>query len=655
MIIRYGRWNSDQDTKCDIILLDNIYGSLGREKMLTRLICTLLYTLLLGTTWSLCFKKDFSESLATAFMTHILIVLISGMAMGKLSYGIYGGIIFAFIVLVYSILRDIKANNILKTLEILKNSWSGMLLYMVFFVFCFFSNHGKHFLYYDECSHWGMFLKESLRLDALYCTSPLGFVHKDYVPAITLFETIWCRLNGRFAETDAYRAIQIFMFSLLMPMFRRFKTHKNKLGQIIPVIFVLLIPLIFDTSDGFLFYHSIYCDLVVGIIFFWCAFEIFKGDTSSKYRVFVLTIGIAVLVMTKMSAMALLPLLIGLILMILFAEKDYNSKHISYIIPIMLVPIAIWSWFNQFVDKYIPNTGGTQSYDGLSLSSLSDVFTSPQNSSISYLGDLQKIYFNALINRNILIHGSYIPVLILITIGFFILAIQNKKPTFKRKAIISGIWVFACGIFNAVLMYFLYATSFDAYESLGLASFERYMNSMIISLLMLLIAVYYDSGIWEAHIKGFYAVTLIFFLYLAIFHGTAFDQVKPGNFTHDYEQIVWSLHRADIITGSSEDNDRIYAIYRGDGTSFVNHMRYYCHPRTVDGGCIGPAIEGEAHSDDFSIQELLNILKNYDYIYFAEIDDVFIQKYSGAFETPELLETGKIYRIIDIDDKISME
>ena len=88
-----------------------------------------------------------------------------------------------------------------------------------FLCFFFLIKFSKRFWAWDEFSHWGVFLKETLRLDSLYCTSPLTIAHKDYVPAITLFETIWCKLSFRYNKADAYRAIQIFMFSLMMPMF----------------------------------------------------------------------------------------------------------------------------------------------------------------------------------------------------------------------------------------------------------------------------------------------------------------------------------------------------------------------------------------------------------------------------------------------------
>ena len=129
-----------------------------------------------------------------------------------------------------------------------------------------------------------MFLKESLRLDMLYAESPLPLFHKDYVPASTLFEVIWCRLSGRFVEADAYRAIQMVMFAMMLPMFECFAptlqegaagsvrqaVRRAFLGrgrQLAAVFFVLLLPLLFSAYDT-QFYHSVYIDYFLGVVFF---------------------------------------------------------------------------------------------------------------------------------------------------------------------------------------------------------------------------------------------------------------------------------------------------------------------------------------------------------------------------------------------------
>ena len=51
----------------------------------------LLYSFVLGMAWSVCFNKKFINSLAPAYMLHIIFVLISGLLFNTLSIGIWGG------------------------------------------------------------------------------------------------------------------------------------------------------------------------------------------------------------------------------------------------------------------------------------------------------------------------------------------------------------------------------------------------------------------------------------------------------------------------------------------------------------------------------------------------------------------------------------
>lgn len=74
--------------------------------MMIRFLFPLIYSILMGGSWSLWNKKKFYQSLAPAFMLHVILVLLSGVMLKHLSIGIYGGILIAAIFFVVSIFRD---------------------------------------------------------------------------------------------------------------------------------------------------------------------------------------------------------------------------------------------------------------------------------------------------------------------------------------------------------------------------------------------------------------------------------------------------------------------------------------------------------------------------------------------------------------------
>lgn len=642
-------------------------------KMPVRFLSLLAYCLMLGSVWSACFNKKFLHSLAPAFMFHVLLVFLSGLVFKNLTIGIYGGIALAAIAGLLLLIRNRKSLSKASVYAYCKRMWNdGVFIFLVFYVFCYVINYRKRFTTWDELAHWGMFLKESLRLDSLFCMSTLEFPHKDYVPSITLFETIWCRLNGRYVEADVYRGLQIFLFSMLMPMFERISDYtaekisgctekisvcKYRLFQMSAVLIALLVPLIFNARHGFCFYHSIYCDIAVGLIFFHCVFDIYREHENVFYQLFELTIDVVMLVLAKMTSMALLPLIAALLFvkLVFFTKEKISAKLCLSAVLSMGIPVALWYWFNKFVDQYITNSGKIQSYDGMKISSLKEVFTSPENSAIPYLRQVRNAFVDAVIHRDILLHGSYLVVITFLVIGFFVAAHFASKVFDKRKIAVTGLWAFGSCIYYALLMFFLYCTAFSEKEGVNLASYERYMNSFVISIVFLLLAVYFDSEIWKRNRKGYYWILILLCVDLAFFHVSAFDQVLPGNITHDDDTISENTRYAAVITDAVAEDESLYILKRGGNSDFLYRQRYYCHPRVIYAGSIGPAVnEDDGWSRDLTIEEFVKEVSRYKYIYFCAVDEAFTEKYADAFENPELIVEGEIYRMEITDSVIKL-
>lgn len=651
---------------------------------MTHFILPFIYSILIGGVWGLVFNKKFSSSLAPAYMSHIIIVLLSGMVFKRLTIGIYGGI--ALSILTACIV--IKLRRVILS-DYAKNLWAGGgFLFSLFYVFFFIVNVRKIFINYDEFMHWGRFLKECLRLDRLYCMSSLDIIHKDYVPAITLFETIWIKLGFRFKEKDAYVALQVFMFSMLMPMFEKFADYLERkktendditkkinsfLFQISPVIIALLIPLILNENNwGSCFYHSIYCDIPSGILLFWCVYQILRDYDSEQYRCMIVTLGAIVFVLSKMINVAFLPFIGFLYLYKLMINCNtgtkkvlggwkYSKKRLLYLIISIVIPGASLLFFNKFVKLCTDYHDKLQSFDLSKILLLKDVFGNSKNSSISLLSETRDLYIDALIHRDVLIHGSYIYVVVIITIIFFILAHFLINPAQKKLTVFIGCWSFIYGIFYALLMYFLYCTSFPDKQKQYLNSYERYMNEYIIMLMFLLLAVYFDSEIWKRNVKGVFYFSFFLYAYISIIHGSALDQVMPGFIVHADNQIIDARDEAKIFNKNTLDDSRIVVIRRENETGskkniYKHRLNYYCLPRTVNIESPGSTMgESDDYSKDISNEEFLDILKQYDYVYFKKVDDVFKDKYSSVFETPSKVMEGTLYRIIIEDSKVALE
>lgn len=650
------------------------------ERSMQALILPFLYCLLLGSAWSVFFGKKFSNSLAPALMLHMIIVMLCGMVFHKLSVGIYGGMAAFAGVLMW---RLVQTRPAMKALA--RMLWNdGAFVFFVLYLFCFFSNYGKRFIGWDEFGHWGMFLKESLRLDMLYAESPLPLFHQDYVPATTLFEVIWCRLSGRFLEADAYRAIQMVMFAMMLPMFNSFapepqegaaggmwqalkRAFSGRGRQLAAVFFVMLLPLLFRAGDAG-FYHSIYIDFFLGVVFFYCGMQVWLDGESKVYQAMVLALGFATLLLTKQTGIILLPLVFVLYVLklTLFDVRDVGVQSVARLSAIAcavaIAPVLLWYLFTAFVEAHVPShcaasesaalcsdTGANiQSYSGFRSERVLEALKSPKHSSIVRLKEFQETFVNAIFfARGILLHGSFIPVAIFISLLVFMLAHAQKDTALRRRIRVVGYFIALSALAYIAQMYMLYAVVFPVHEYLLLACYERYMSTFVFAAMLLAVYIYYDSGAWEKHLTGCHVTLVLVFSYLLLFHATSFSQALPGSLTHDRRKVAVCEYAATRIMEVTPEHAKVYIIKRERmWPLFKVALTFYASPRTVHIANIGPSINTKTNNSvDLSPEQLHSVLKNYEYLYFETLDDKFIDKYSVIFGRPELLKNDTLYKI----------
>ena len=65
--------------------------------------------------------------------------------------------------------------------------------------------------------------------------------------------------------------------------------------------------------------------------------------------------------------------------------------------------------------------------------------------------------------------------------------------------------------------------------------------------------------------------------------------------------------------------------------------------------------DGDIWSQDLTVEEFIEDLEGYDYIYFSDVDDVFVMKYADAFEDPTLISDGVIYRLVETGPEVQLE
>ena len=627
------------------------------------IVLTFLYCILAGAGTALVLRKSFAESLAPAFLLHILILIFSAIAIGSLNAGIIIGIVVFALFVAYGLKTSVKGD----ISRVFNNT--GFFIFILIFLFVAFSNEGKVFRSFDEFSGYGVFLKETLRLDKLFCVSTKEFSHKDYQPALTVFEAMWARMSFRYDESDAFRAIQILEFSLLLPVISYHGGYgplfskaegksisfdlKGTAYSLLKLVLFAVIPLLLLAGPQF--YHSIYQDVTVSILSFYCLFIADTETEDHRYAGFVLSLAFTVLAMQKMTSFMFIPAIVVFYAIRLNMNKKEGKNWLRALIPAGFA-VASWYCVNLYIKHFVDVKGSAQSYSGVWFENFLNVFKN--DGSIPYQEFVTYEFIYSVLKTPILAGMSYLAVLAVSIVLFLITALAIRKKKEAGNIVLITAWVTIMSLIYAVMLWVLYLTVFDANEALSLASYPRYMNTITLLAVYLSFHVlcrYLDK--WKYPLFGTLLIAVLAILFF-IYPGNM-KQLKPGKYTDDRELLTWRLAEAAPVTENTFDSPdtKVYCLLCGVNAATYHHLNYDVDSRSLGWGAVGPKRnDNDVWSRDISPEEFVQEVSRYDFIYFAVTDELFYQKYSNCFAEPEKLPDRVCVKQISVKDgKIVLE
>ena len=233
----------------------------------------------------------------------------------------------------------------------------------------------------------------------------------------------------------------------------------------------------------------------------------------------------------------------------------------------------------------------------------------------------------------------------------------------KEKGMSIGLFVFTiCAIvLYSVSNLILYIFSFAYEESLRLASYSRYVNTIFT--MMGLIWIGHLCETLLSDVKLNYDRTLIFtrtvkatLVVLAVaisFLGFFYFRVDTRKITNRYSEWMDAVKQC-------EDTDYIYYAATGeDTTEQYLIVRYIATPVRCNGwreggsyaeGRAGYLFTGDPFSMDMTKEELVAALDGYDYFFVDNATDEFVSKYGALFDGE--VKEKVLYRINRTDDGI---
>lgn len=544
-------------------------------------------------------------------------------------------------------------------------AWLSNIFTLSFGVFVFmiagvtFAIYGKVLHSWDEFSHWGTIVKSMVNDDALStCLSAENYtMFAAYPPGMSLFQYMFQKIHiwisdNSFCEWMLYAAYQLFAFAFLMPFIKgKVKSH---LGIAVTTgVLFFLGPIIFYNEV----YSTLYIDPILGILsgvgiatVLWNK----KRDIWYSLQIWMIC---SMLVLVKDAGM-LFAVILGMLYLadIVLEDKIFNKNKVWNIIVTIIsiaLPKGLWSLSIRAND-------------------ISQAFSTPidfkqfiniiLHKDYSYRRTVLELYCEAFFKNQFEIGnmGIRISYFVILLVLIFLLVLLLKKGCGGVNLTSGKCLLVIVSIIIQSLIYVLglgltYTFKFSEYEGMRLASYERYMNILMLSIsIVVLVSIVNLLYSMKSGIYAFGIVVLIIMIspmqmvYNHIFRGSVYlsKQVRLP-----YEQTV------SMIDNRTDNSDRIYLIAQESNGFDLIVFRHLLRPQQMNG--TGYSIgENFYEGDIWTVPKtkevwMEELCANYDYVVLYCINDYFVDNYGSLF-ADEVIENG-IYYIDKENQKLELQ
>ena len=595
------------------------------------IILPLAYFLSISLTLSIFLKKKFSDVAIFSFLIPVFLIYATGL-LGNTKYGFYLSILLCFIWII-PIIKNIKNwNTYVK--EVINQYFDvGLAIFVFLFIGISIFLRYSSFFQWDDFTHWGPMVKEMYRLNKLYCVEEsLLPVHKDYPPMVSILELLWCYLSSGFEERFVHRAIAIFSVSLVIPLISLRKEDNNfqKLFKLffIVVIFISSFFVDFMASQGYGQLSNlitIYPDALVGLFSSFVFFYIYKIKEFNINNCLKVSMLLAFLLMIKQISFAFyLVILLFALFKMYKTNLKVKNKIIKYVLCFIVIPLAVFASWKIYSSSYY--AGGQFSLNEISISSLFDIIFF--NKGYDYQITTKYNFIDALLNRPMLrlfkityLEFSFIMLILIFIMLKFIL----KETKYNIFTILFSILVGIIGF--AFTMFVLYLFSFGSYESVNLASFERYMQTSLVFVMYVALFIFITGVIENDNLAH---ITISCIIVLIVLVANFKENKKFITIKNGYDGITTQYEYVELInqidTFISPDDDVLIISQTSDYFLEII-LKYLYLDYNFDYVSVGKADDIYPYKLDLTFEEWQDYYNDYNYIYTYNTDEAFYYDY----------------------------
>lgn len=602
-------------------------------------------------------KKGVGCTAAIVNLSLIVILYVSGLFL-HLEIGMYVFFTLTLLFFIIASVTVIKKQDFDKVINIVKSP--VFVIYAVFGLVvgtAFFNEFSHDF---DEMSHWALVVKNMYQYSNFGNIGDTTTMFNRYVPGSGIFIYAFQFLNDEFVNGNCYAAFDILTVSLLLVPAEKFGTKK-------PVLFYvsLLAPIALVTALKCNIFFNLRVDGLVGVMGAYIYLVYFADRGKVNALTFVeISLGIFAVIIVKtvgiaVAAIALLLILIDVLIrgrknLVAFCKRPLNWALL--LLPVLAFVFAKLSW-SLYCDYYKVRAGWDVSE--LTLPSLMEYLRSPNEfqSAVNHnfwhtflIGKVK--YDNSSLQQPLVL---FLPIYILL----FVLAMLKGK----EKGMSIGLFVFTIITITlyCVANLMLYIFSFAYEESLRLASYSRYVNTIFTMMGLIWVAHLCEALLSDVKIS--YTKTVRLKLGLKISLSVLSVVIAIGCFFYfrvDTRKVTADYTEWMEAVSTLSDTDRVYYVSTSDqNVEEYLLVRYMATPTRCNGwreggsyalGRGGFIYTGDPFVFDMSVEQLTDQLNNYDYFFINHLTDEFAAKYGGLFEGE--IKEKVLYKVNRTDEGI---
>ena len=561
---------------------------------------------------------------------------------GLLNLVIYVLLIIGFVLyllVVYSVIKNQEIKYLLKKLFT-----PGLVIYYILCCVFIITTKGKLFSTWDEFSHWGDIVKVMSTLDDFGTNSSSMSIFPSYPPGMALFQYVLEKINYlisdcQFVEWLTYYAYYVLVMSYFLPFTKHISFNKPLKG-IVYIAVLLCIPFAFYNG----IYYQIYIDPFLSFLFAAGLLHLLFDEEYNAVNALNMYSIMFMLVLAKDSGLVFaITLLIAYIIKVNIVNKEDNKNNVLHsIFGIVSIVLPKLLWLSHLkIHNIVSNYD-----DKIDFNNLWKVIIGKDT---SYRPKVVSNFMLALekegVTLNIFnVNVNYIILFITVVICFTIIIIKSHNKTNSLITCICA--VITCLIF-VMGMCVIYMYKFSEYEALRLAAFNRYINTIYMSM-FLFICISFNILLNTKINKGVFLIGLIMIIILCC----PFDNMSKwisrqiiddaSGFRSQYDEIVSETNKYAF------ENAKIYFISQeSDGLDSIVYKLSVRPYKSGGNYSIGePFYENDIWTKEKTAKEWQKeLVENYDYVALYNLNTYFYTHYYYLFEDPDHIYNNHIYAV----------